>query len=218
MGEDEEDGEGEGSPRTAEPRGDNHEGEGAEVHAGSWSRPGRAAERASRRCAKAICHKGQKGGRLTLSWGAPKCPEAARGDHPEGGGVALCRLGRPRGGTLRCSREQVESKQGGSANGCHAARPASEGGQHPPGWQAQGALDRRNRMWRALRGGRQLATPLPGGSSRGCGRWAVGALGRQVGIPRVRSWLVRPWERVPKSSGYRHPCVHPCDALERELL
>ena len=86
MGEDEEDGEGEGSPRTAEPRGDNHEGGGAEVHAGSWSRPGRAAERVSRRCAMAICHKGQRASAAELSCAEPKCAEAPQGVHPDGGG------------------------------------------------------------------------------------------------------------------------------------
>ena len=86
VGDEEEDGEGEGSPRTAEPRGDNHEEEGAEVHEGSWSRSGRAAERACRRCARAVCHKGQRASAAELSCAEPKCAEAPQGVHPDGGG------------------------------------------------------------------------------------------------------------------------------------
>ena len=167
MGEDEEDGEGEGSPRTAEPRGDNHEGEGAEVHEGSWSRSGRAAERAFRRCARAICHKGQRASAAELSCAEPKCAEAPQGVHPDGGGshcagwgaleearfaVAESRSSRSKGGQRPGATRHVLRVRGGSirqvgkprarstdATGC--GEPSAGAGSSPPPCQEAAAAD-----------------------------------------------------------------------------
>ena len=164
VGDDEEDGEGEGSPRTAKPRGDNHEEEGGRGPQGrSWSRSGRAAERTCRRCARATCHKGQRASAVELSRVEPKCAAAPQGVHPDRGShcVGGGALGEARSAVAK--RRSSRSREGQRPGATRPILRVKGGRVRQMGKPGERSTDAHG-CDEVGRAGRQRAAPLPGGS------------------------------------------------------